>query len=64
MLPLSCQVKPREALRNAAMLLCGLTVESAHNSVFMRVSSRDAYSLASRTGQPESFPQNITVTSN
>ena len=53
-----------EAPRNTTMLLCSLTVKSDDNSVFVRISSITASSVASRTGQRESFPQNIRVTSN
>ena len=54
----------RGALRNAAMLPCSLTVKGADNSVLVRVFSIAARSVAARTGQLGSFPQNIHVTSN
>jgi len=50
--------------RNTAMLSRSLTVKSDDNSVFVRISSIAASSVAPRTGQRESFPQNINVTSN
>jgi hypothetical protein len=54
----------RGALRNAAMLPCSLTVKRDEDSVFVRGFSIAARSVAPRTGQRESFPQNIDVTSN
>src|SRR5215204_6670317 len=54
----------RGALRNAAMLPCSLTVKGDDDSVFVRVFSIAARSVAPRTGQRESFPQNIQVTPN
>lgn len=41
----------RGALRNTAMLSCGLTANGADNSVFVRASSIAARSVASSTGQ-------------
>jgi hypothetical protein len=54
----------RGAPRNAAMPSRSLTVDGADNSVFVRASSIVARSVTPRTGQRESFPQNIHVTSN
>jgi hypothetical protein len=50
--PFGCVTRNyRGALRNAAMLPCSLTVDSADNSVFVRVCSIAACSVARRTGQ-------------
>jgi hypothetical protein len=54
----------RGALRNAAMLPCGLTVKGDDDSVLVRDFPIAARSVAPRTGQRESFPQNIHVTPN
>jgi hypothetical protein len=54
----------RGALRNAAVLPCSLAVKRDEDSVFVRVFSIAARSVAPRTGQVESFPQNIHVTPN
>jgi hypothetical protein len=54
----------RGALRNAAILPCSLTVKGDDGSVFVRGFSIAARSVAPRTRQRESFPQNIDVTPN
>ena len=61
--PIFSELPPAKSphrLRNAAMLLCGLTVDRANNPVFVRVSCPRWCSVVSGAGQRRSFPQNTS----